>query len=162
RRLSPWARQRTRKTTASSSNTFTANNCRESLLPPSDLSLMTEEGAFISAILACPRNDAPRLIFADWLEERGDPRGEVLRVSVRLEALFEQDPPKEMRVRLQRVREIARLQQRLRELRELIPLDWALRLSRGWIDQCNLVGWGVNCPRRWELLFETDDPTVRG
>jgi uncharacterized protein (TIGR02996 family) len=28
-----------------------------------------------------PDDDAPRLVFADWLEERGDPRGELLRLT---------------------------------------------------------------------------------
>jgi uncharacterized protein (TIGR02996 family) len=121
---------------------------------------MTEEDAFISEILASPRDDAPRLVFADWLEERGDPRGEFLRVSVRLEALSGQEPPQEMKAKMRRVREAARLRQRLRELREVVPLAWALRLSRGWIEQCNIVGWG-DCPRRWEKLRETDEPTVR-
>jgi uncharacterized protein (TIGR02996 family) len=40
---------------------------------------MSEE-AFLGAILAEPGNDLPRLIYADWLEERGDPRAELLRV----------------------------------------------------------------------------------
>jgi uncharacterized protein (TIGR02996 family) len=34
---------------------------------------MTEEAAFVAAILAAPRDDTPRLVFADWLDERGDP-----------------------------------------------------------------------------------------
>ncbi|MCI0458429.1 MAG: TIGR02996 domain-containing protein [Gemmataceae bacterium] len=122
---------------------------------------MTEEDALTAAILASPRDDAPRLVFADWLEEGGDPRGEFLRIAVRLEDLEERGAPPEMRGKLQWVREIARLRQRLRALREVIPLGWALRMTRGWIKECNLVGSGANCPRRWELLQETDDPTVR-
>jgi uncharacterized protein (TIGR02996 family) len=35
--------------------------------------------AFLRAILASPEDDVPRLIYADWLEERGDPRAELLR-----------------------------------------------------------------------------------
>ncbi|MEZ6127007.1 MAG: TIGR02996 domain-containing protein [Planctomycetaceae bacterium] len=30
--------------------------------------------AFLKEILAAPDDDAPRLIFADWLEEQGDAR----------------------------------------------------------------------------------------
>ena len=41
---------------------------------------MTEEEAFLTAVCERPDDDAPRLIFADWLEERGDPRGEFIRV----------------------------------------------------------------------------------
>src|SRR5438874_7799921 len=38
------------------------------------------ESTFLAAILAAPHDWAPRLVFADWLEERGDPRGEMLRL----------------------------------------------------------------------------------
>lgn len=34
----------------------------------------------------------PRLVFADWLEERGDPRGEFIRLQCELETLDEDDP----------------------------------------------------------------------
>lgn len=38
----------------------------------------------MEAILQSPDDDALRLIFADWLEERGDPRGEFIRVQYAL------------------------------------------------------------------------------
>jgi uncharacterized protein (TIGR02996 family) len=40
---------------------------------------MTDERAFLMAILERPDDDAAKLIYADWLEERGDPRSEFLR-----------------------------------------------------------------------------------
>src|SRR5262245_54378867 len=40
---------------------------------------MTEEDALIRAVLAAPDDPGPQLVYADWLEERGDPRGEYLR-----------------------------------------------------------------------------------
>ena len=33
---------------------------------------MTDRDAFIAAIAANPQEDAPRLAFADWIEEQGD------------------------------------------------------------------------------------------
>lgn len=42
--------------------------------------IMNEEDAFLRAILEEPDDEANRLIYADWLEERGDPLGEFLRV----------------------------------------------------------------------------------
>lgn len=42
---------------------------------------------FVDAILAEPDDDAPRLIYADWLEERGDPRAEFIRVQVEMATL---------------------------------------------------------------------------
>jgi uncharacterized protein (TIGR02996 family) len=44
--------------------------------------------AFLQAIKEQPDDDTPRLILADWLEERGDPRGEVLRLQVTLARLI--------------------------------------------------------------------------
>jgi uncharacterized protein (TIGR02996 family) len=41
---------------------------------------MTEK-AFLLGMLEQPDDPVPRLVFADWLEERGDPRGELLRLT---------------------------------------------------------------------------------
>lgn len=41
---------------------------------------MSLEDAFLRAILTAPDSDACRLSYADWLEERGNPRGEFIRV----------------------------------------------------------------------------------
>lgn len=42
---------------------------------------MTDRSAFLAAILATPRDDLPRLAFADWLEERGEsPRAAFIRL----------------------------------------------------------------------------------
>ncbi len=38
------------------------------------------EQAFLDSIGANPGDNTPRLVYADWLEERGDPRAEYLRV----------------------------------------------------------------------------------
>jgi uncharacterized protein (TIGR02996 family) len=45
---------------------------------------MSERDAFLAGILAHPEDDAPRLLYADWLDERADPRGEFIRVQVSL------------------------------------------------------------------------------
>jgi uncharacterized protein (TIGR02996 family) len=43
-----------------------------------------EEEAFLRAIAANPADDGTRLVYADWLEERGDPRAEYIRLRLRL------------------------------------------------------------------------------
>jgi len=40
--------------------------------------------ALIDAILAAPDDDGPRLVYADWLTEQGDPRGEFIQVQCTL------------------------------------------------------------------------------
>jgi uncharacterized protein (TIGR02996 family) len=43
---------------------------------------MSSRTSFLRAILDAPEEDAPRLVYADWLEEQGDPRGEFIRLQV--------------------------------------------------------------------------------
>jgi uncharacterized protein (TIGR02996 family) len=45
---------------------------------------MTTAVEFVQAMRDAPDDEALRLVFADWLEDRGDPRGEFLRVQVEL------------------------------------------------------------------------------
>ena len=56
------------------------------------------EKGLLANIVEYPADDTPRLVFADWLDEQGDPRGELLRVATELEALEASDPPPSMRV----------------------------------------------------------------
>lgn len=43
------------------------------------------DSAFVATILAAPDDDAPRLVYADWLDEQGDAdRAEFIRLQVRL------------------------------------------------------------------------------
>lgn len=43
---------------------------------------MTEDEAFIRTIVDRPGDDLPRLVYADWLDERNDPRGTYLRAEL--------------------------------------------------------------------------------
>jgi uncharacterized protein (TIGR02996 family) len=43
---------------------------------------MNEEEAFIRAIVDGPGDDLPRLVYADWLDDRADPRGAYLRAEM--------------------------------------------------------------------------------
>jgi uncharacterized protein (TIGR02996 family) len=49
---------------------------------------MNDDESFLRALQASPKDTTLRLVYADWLEERGDPRGEYLR----LEQQVEPDP----------------------------------------------------------------------
>ncbi len=52
---------------------------------------MSEEAAFLVAIREHPDDAMPRLAFADWLEERGDPRAAYLRLVVEIASRCRQD-----------------------------------------------------------------------
>ncbi|MFM8274875.1 MAG: TIGR02996 domain-containing protein [Gemmata sp.] len=53
--------------------------------------MQPEAEAFLQRIRAYPDDDAQRLIFADWLDEVGDPRGRFIRVQLALAQLPESD-----------------------------------------------------------------------
>jgi uncharacterized protein (TIGR02996 family) len=53
---------------------------------------MARKEPFLEAILEAPDDDTPRLIYADWLEERGDPRGEFIRLQCALTCMPRDDP----------------------------------------------------------------------
>ena len=49
--------------------------------------------ALLKAVLASPDDDLPRLVYADWLEENGDPaRAEFIRAQIELANLPDHDP----------------------------------------------------------------------
>ena len=52
----------------------------------------SREDAFLNAILENPDDDMPRLVFADWLEEHGNPRGTFIRLQCQRAALTPFDP----------------------------------------------------------------------
>jgi uncharacterized protein (TIGR02996 family) len=54
--------------------------------------MQTEAEAFLQRIRAYPDDDAQRLIFADWLDEQGDPRGQFVRVQLALAELTPASP----------------------------------------------------------------------
>ena len=54
---------------------------------------MNTDTAFIQAILASPEDRAVRLVYADWLEDNGDPeRAEFIRAQCRLARMEGDDP----------------------------------------------------------------------
>lgn len=59
------------------------------------MNISNQEEAFHRAIQENPDDDTVRLVFADWLEERGDLRGELIRVQYSLRALGLEDVRRE-------------------------------------------------------------------
>jgi uncharacterized protein (TIGR02996 family) len=47
---------------------------------------------FLETILDNPGDDGPRMVYADWLEEQGDPRAEFIRAQLKLANMTEADP----------------------------------------------------------------------
>lgn len=53
--------------------------------------MVSEAAEFLRDIQASPSADGPRLAYADWLAQRGDPLAEFIRVQCALEPVREQD-----------------------------------------------------------------------
>src|SRR4051812_9175502 len=53
---------------------------------------MTHEDAFLQAIAEAPDDDAPRLIYADWLDDHGEPAfADFIRVQCEIARLCEEN-----------------------------------------------------------------------
>jgi uncharacterized protein (TIGR02996 family) len=91
---------------------------------------VTDDEAFIRAIVAAPGDGAPRLVYADWLDERGDPRGAYLRAEVR----WAKDRANDSGVSLR---------------------AWAGGLDPVWVARVSRPPLGVCCDR---AAFDSDDP----
>jgi uncharacterized protein (TIGR02996 family) len=92
---------------------------------------------FLAAIQAAPEDDGPRLVYADWLHGRGDPRGEFIAVQCTLAAL---DEDQEDDVR-------ADLQARQWQLFDAHAAEWLAELGlegeqgvfhRGFVEEVNV------------------------
>ena len=79
---------------------------------------MRDEQSFLAALRANPEDDQLRLVYADWLEERCDARGEYLRVRCALKALPADDERRHA------------LRARLRELRPVVRPEWLASADR--------------------------------
>ena len=59
---------------------------------------MSDEQRLLAAIVEAPDDDAPRLVYADWLQSRGDPRGEFIQLQCQLAATPDDDRRRAMRI----------------------------------------------------------------
>ena len=114
--------------------------------------MLHQDHRFLSAILGSPADQSLRLVYADWLEERGDPRGGFLRIQCQLDGAA---PAGEQyralpRPRLPRRRtahgaapageQYRALQARADELRARCPTDWLAALGGPvWCVTANVV-----------------------
>src|SRR5205085_3618750 len=79
---------------------------------------MSDRDAFLRAIWDRPHDDLPRLIYADWLDEHGQPeRAEFIRLQCALDRLPEDD------------RRRPDLRERERQLAEAHEARWASELA---------------------------------
>jgi uncharacterized protein (TIGR02996 family) len=120
-------------------------------LPPG-VTMNEEERALIEAIRQQPDDDAVRLVYADWLTDRGDPRGEFIQGQVRWQQAYEARDYPAMR---QLGGQFWRLQHQHEE-QWLAPLKKlglsSIQFRRGLPESGTIKG--SHFLKRWQKLFE--------
>jgi uncharacterized protein (TIGR02996 family) len=128
--------------------------------------LMVDEATFVRGLLANPRDDDLRLVYADWLEEQGDPvsaaKAEFLRLTV-------QRPPQSRPRGWKKSRG-----RRLQQLAAGLDTDWLAVVSHLAIESCEgkrqaemsaggmiLLRFDYLCDRHWQDMQPTADQGVR-
>lgn len=104
---------------------------------------MSEDEAFLAAVRANPADDTVRLVYADWLDERGDPRADFLRLDCHLRGLSADDS--EYQNHQRRLNELARALERrwlATVCRIQVELDGTARASAAWDSP--FAGWTVS------------------
>jgi uncharacterized protein (TIGR02996 family) len=85
---------------------------------------LSDDYSFLQAVLADPRDDALRQVYADWLEEHGDPRADYLRLELALAG--QPDGP-----------EAATLRRQIQELRPRLDPLWLAHLDQPAVVRAN-------------------------
>jgi uncharacterized protein (TIGR02996 family) len=124
---------------------------------------MDTEAAFIAAIAAQPDDDAVRLVFADWLDENGQPeRAEFIRLSCQLDPhrdRFDDDTINALREKVDQLRyPAANAEEQWRQsIHQAMSWGVSLEWRRGFVDELALpvqwfFKWGEQFRKRYPLL----------
>jgi uncharacterized protein (TIGR02996 family) len=112
-----------------------------------NLTFTAEDKAFLRAIIDNPADTTARLVYADWLDDRSDPRGAYLRAEVALHSQPDADSARALREQLAGLK------------RDIDPF-WLACFDRPRIEGCSNL-FTFRCPRKWEQLRTTEDAEVR-
>jgi uncharacterized protein (TIGR02996 family) len=111
---------------------------------------MPTDDALLRAVLAAPDDDAPRLIYADWLDEHGDcERAEFIRVQVAL-ARNDKDDPRAPSLGQRERKLLAAHRARWSAPLDGAAMSWTFR--RGFIEEVEMAA--PVFLRRGERLFD--------
>ncbi|MFO0550968.1 MAG: TIGR02996 domain-containing protein [Polyangiaceae bacterium] len=108
-----------------------------------------DERSMSAAVLAAPDEDAPRMVYADWLSERGDPRGELITTQI---ALGRGDLASEARTKLIEAERTLLAQHGEAWVRPIGLKPEEVVLQRGWIEEVSTTA--DRLLDRWSTLFE--------
>ena len=114
------------------------------------MELSDDEKVFLREIEADLDDDTARLVYADWLEERGDERGEYLRLEFELISGAGTSE------------ELSTVVERINQLNQTISPAWLALVSRTAIEGCHMHFLDTRkCVGRWRNLKKSDQPDIR-
>ncbi|HKB01149.1 MAG TPA: TIGR02996 domain-containing protein [Gemmataceae bacterium] len=114
---------------------------------------MTDREALLRSVVESPNDDGPRLIYADWLEETGDPeRAEFIRIQCETHSV--PMPDERWKALVQRADQLFRLNQGRwqQELPGHPAVQWPGRFYRGFPHQAAASRWG-ELKAVWTQMF---------
>jgi uncharacterized protein (TIGR02996 family) len=104
------------------------------------------------AAITSNQDAASRMVYADWLEQRGDGvRAEFLRLQESLAAVSPEQLMDET---------VLARTARLRELAASIDMEWRYEVARPAVEGC-ATRFNFKCPREWGAMDETERKDVR-
>jgi uncharacterized protein (TIGR02996 family) len=126
---------------------------------------MHHEDAFLQAIIANPEDPAPRLVYADWLEEQGQAeRAEFARVQAMLRQTPASDPRHErLEARHAELLWVAHREGWVRLFGVAMTWENVLTLFRRWLYEA-IAWWGLRRPLKsfWTPALEPGNLLGRG
>lgn len=114
---------------------------------------MTDRDALLRAIIEAPDDDAPRLIYADWLDENGDPaRAEFIRVQCDMHGM--PNPDDRWNQLLRRSKALLRTNAKrwLKELPGKPAVSWSDRYTRGFLQNGTATRWS-RFAKVWRQIY---------
>jgi uncharacterized protein (TIGR02996 family) len=114
--------------------------------------LLSDEQDFLTRILSDLTDETARLVYADWLEERGDEASCAKAEFLRLQSAWLRSTSKSPMC--------GRLRRELRRSARSVNAVWLAMVSMLPIENCRDQSI-VACPMRWERLRRTNDPLIR-
>ncbi len=113
---------------------------------------MTDGEGFLDALRSRPSDDSARGVYADWLEEQGDPASAAKAAYLRVECDLSRLAPGHPRQIL--------LKARRRDLAARLDASWLALVGKPAIENCGLR-FQLVCPRQWDQLRTSADGRVR-
>jgi uncharacterized protein (TIGR02996 family) len=106
---------------------------------------MTDDRAFLDALRADPADNARWLVYADWLDDRADPRGEYIRLVLSLAAHPDSDR-----------------RRRLNAVRPTLPRDWLVEVEQPALLRANPTSYPASWPGVGLADIRPTDSTYAG